>query len=80
MPPVPGGGNLSLPSHLRHLADRQPDGAVQDGIPRSAALDEGCVAGTRSRHSQTDGKVPQGLTDDVDLKTTTIMLMSPVDR
>lgn len=65
MPPVPGGGNLSLPSHLRHLADRQPDGAVQDGIPRSAALDEGCVAGARSRHPQTDGKVPQGLTDDL---------------
>lgn len=61
MPFVPGGGNVSLSGHLRHLADGQPDGAVQDGISRSAALDEGCVAGTRSRHSQTDGKIPQGV-------------------
>lgn len=74
MPLVPGGGNLPLPSHLRHLADRQPDGAVQDGIPRSAALDEGRVAGTRPRHSQTDGKIPQGLADtSQDLETAVIL-------
>ena len=51
VPFVPGGGDLSLSGHLRHLADGQPDGAVQDRVPRSAALDEGLVAGTRSRHA-----------------------------
>lgn len=61
MPFVPGGGNVSLSGHLRHLADGQSDGAGQDGIPRGAALDEGCVAAARSRHSQTDGKIPQGV-------------------
>lgn len=30
VPLVPGGGNVSLSSDLRHVADGEPDGAVQD--------------------------------------------------
>ena len=61
VPALPGGGDLSLPSHLRHVADGEPDGAVEDRVPRGAAVDEGRVPGAGPRHEQTDGEVPQGL-------------------
>lgn len=68
MPFVPGDRNVSLSSHLRHVADRESNGAVQDRVPRSAALDEGRISGTGSGHTQTDGEIPQGLSDTFCLK------------
>lgn len=60
VPPLPGGGNLPIQSHLGHVADSKPDGTVQNRLQRSSALDERRISGTRSRHSQADGEIPQG--------------------
>lgn len=51
VPPLPGGGNLPIQSHLGHVADSKPDGTVQNRLQRSSALDEGRFSGTGSRHS-----------------------------
>lgn len=61
MPFVPGGRNVSLSGYFRHVVDGESNGAVQDRIPGRAALDEGCISGTGSRYSKTDGEIPQGL-------------------
>lgn len=60
VPIVPGGRNVSLSSDLGHVADGESNGAVEDWIQRSAALDEGRISGAGSRHTQTDGEIPQG--------------------
>lgn len=60
MPSVPGSRNVSIPSHLGHVANGESDGTVQDRLPRSAALDEGRISGTGSGHSKADGEIPQG--------------------
>lgn len=51
VPFVPGSRNVSIPSHLGHVANGESDGTVQDRLPRSAALDEGRISGTGSGHS-----------------------------
>lgn len=60
VPIVPGGRNVSLSSDLGHVADGESNGAVEDWIQRSVALDEGRISGAGSRHTQTDGEIPQG--------------------
>lgn len=60
MPPVPGGGDVPLPSHLRHVADGEPHGAEPHRVPRSAALDEGRLPGAGPRHAQADGEIQEG--------------------
>ncbi len=57
-PSVPGGGDVSLPSHFWHVADGEQDGAVTDRVQRSSALDEGRFSGAGPRHTQADGEVP----------------------
>lgn len=60
MPPLPGGGDLPVPGHLGHVADSEPNGTVPNQLQGSAALDEGRISGTGSRHPQADGEIPEG--------------------
>ncbi len=55
-------GDVPAESHCRHPADREPDGEIPYWVPRSFALDEGCLTGTGPRYLQTTGKISQGQT------------------
>lgn len=46
--PLPGSGDVPIPGHLRHMAHSEPNGTVQNRVPWSSALDEGCVPGVGS--------------------------------
>ncbi len=57
-----GSGDVPAESYCRHPADRKPHGEIPYWVPRSSALDEGCLTGTGPRYLQTTGKISQGQT------------------
>ena len=58
---VSRGGDVSIPSNLRHTVNHKQNGRSAHRVPRSAALDERHLGSTRSRHIQTVGEIQKGL-------------------